>query len=110
MRARAEGAETPALGVGAFRYGAGLVTICGRAATLTLLAALLAGGRAAAVDAQPDLAWIDRAALDNGEVQVSSRTDHLTVHIKVAVQVDAPPQAIWDVLTSCQTAPEYVPN
>ena len=32
------------------------------------------------------------------------------VVIKVAVDIDAPPQTIWDVLTACQIAPEYVPN
>ena len=30
--------------------------------------------------------------------------------VKIAAEVDAPPTAIWDVLTACQIAPEYVPN
>jgi hypothetical protein len=64
----------------------------------------------AAVEPQPDTAWVDRDALANGHVQVTARTEHLTVRINVAIQVDAPPQAIWDVLTACEVAPEYVPN
>jgi hypothetical protein len=61
---------------------------------------------------QPDLGWIDRATLDSGTVQViAERGDRpLTVQVRVAIKVRAPPQAIWDVLTACQIAPEYVPN
>jgi hypothetical protein len=66
--------------------------------------------RAAAVEPEPDTAWLDRGALANGRVQVAARTEHLTVHINVAIRVDAPPQAIWDVLIACRLAPEYVPN
>ena len=61
---------------------------------------------------QPDLGWIDRAALHNGAVQVIADREErpLTVAVKVAIEVAAPPEAIWDVLTACQIAPEYVPN
>ena len=34
----------------------------------------------------------------------------LTVDVKLAAEVDAAPAAIWDVLTACEIAPEYVPN
>ena len=34
----------------------------------------------------------------------------LTVLVKIAAEVDAPPTAIWDVLKACEIAPEYVPN
>ena len=34
----------------------------------------------------------------------------LTAEVKVAVEVDAPATAIWDVLKACEIAPEYVPN
>src|SRR5262249_50865730 len=51
-------------------------------------------------------------ALAAGEVVV--RADRaqrpLTALIRVAVEIDAPPAAIWDVLTACQLAPQYVPN
>jgi hypothetical protein len=65
-----------------------------------------------AVSAQPDLAWIDRAALDAGEVPVSTDKSErpLTVDIKLAVVVDATAAAIFDVLQACEVAPEYVPN
>ncbi len=61
---------------------------------------------------QPDLGWIDRATLHSGAVQVIADREErpLTVAVKVAIEVAAPPQAIWDVLTACQIAPEYVPN
>jgi hypothetical protein len=66
---------------------------------------------ALAADA-PDIDWIDEASLDGGAVQVvSDRTDRaLTVAVKVAIKIAAPAEAIWDVLTACQIAPEYVPN
>ena len=76
-------------------------------------AALLALGAALARAADgPDIGWIDRTTLDSGAVQVvAERGDRpLTVAVKVAIKVAAPPQAIWDVLTACQIAPEYVPN
>ncbi|HEY9182653.1 MAG TPA: SRPBCC family protein, partial [Gammaproteobacteria bacterium] len=62
--------------------------------------------------AQPDLAWIDREALDAGEVLIyAERSDRpLTVEVKLAAEVDAPPTAIFDVLKACEVAPEYVPN
>lgn len=64
------------------------------------------------VSAQPDLAWIDRDAVDAGEVFVyTEKSDRpLTVEIKLAVEVDATATAIFDVLQACEVAPEYVPN
>jgi hypothetical protein len=79
-----------------------------------LAAALLVLGAAldASADERPDIGWIDRATIDDGAVQViADRGDRpLTVAVKVAIKVAASPQAIWDVLTACQIAPEYVPN
>jgi len=82
------------------------------ALSAALLAALLVvGDRAGAADTQPDLAWIDRTTLATGDVQVlADRGDHAAVTVKVAIKIAAPAQAIWDVLTACQIAPEYVPN
>jgi hypothetical protein len=34
----------------------------------------------------------------------------LTVEIRLAVEIDAPPESIWAVLEACEVAPEYVPN
>jgi len=74
-------------------------------AALTLL-----GGNLAA--AQPDLAWLDRAALDAGEVLVVTDKSErqLTVEIKLATEIAAPAAAIFAVLKACEIAPEYVPN
>jgi hypothetical protein len=74
--------------------------------------AAVGGALPAYASEAPDIGWIDRATLDAGTVQViADRGDRpLTVLVKVAIKVNAPPQAIWDVLTACQIAPEYVPN
>ncbi|MEO8466647.1 MAG: SRPBCC family protein [Gammaproteobacteria bacterium] len=58
------------------------------------------------------MSWIDREAVASRMVfYVTDRGDRAqVVLIKLAVDVAAPPQAIWDVLTACQIAPEYVPN
>jgi hypothetical protein len=62
--------------------------------------------------AQPDLGWIDHAAVAAGEVLVyAERSDRpLTVEVKIAAEIDAPAPAIWEVLKACEIAPEYVPN
>jgi ribosome-associated toxin RatA of RatAB toxin-antitoxin module len=80
-----------------------------RHALLYLCNLLLCGGTAAA---QPDLGWIDTAALASGAVQVVADRDErpLTVRVRLATLVDAPPEAIWKVLVACEIAPEYVPN
>lgn len=66
----------------------------------------------AAVGDEPDTGWIDRTALETGEILVRTEKDPrpLTVSVKVAELIAAPPRAIWDVLVACQVAPEYVPN
>jgi hypothetical protein len=62
--------------------------------------------------AQPNLDWIDPAAMAAREVQVNAdRGDKpLTVNVKLAAEIDAAPAAIWAVLKACEIAPEYVPN
>ena len=62
--------------------------------------------------AQPALDWIDRDAIAAREVQIFvERSERpLTAEVKVAVEIDAPATAIWDVLKACEIAPEYVPN
>jgi len=61
---------------------------------------------------EPDLAWIDPQALADGRVLLNAERGERSqfVQVKVAVEVDAAPTAIWDVLRACQIAPEYVPN
>jgi hypothetical protein len=62
--------------------------------------------------AEPALDWMDPAAIAAREVEVYvERSDRpLTADVKVAVEIDAPATAIWDVLKACEIAPEYVPN
>jgi hypothetical protein len=62
--------------------------------------------------AEPALDWIDLDAIAAREVEVYvERSDRpLTAEVKVAVEIDAPATAIWDVLKACEIAPEYVPN
>ena len=62
--------------------------------------------------AEPDLEWIDRDAIAAREILVvAERSDRpLTVDVKIAAEVDAPPEAIFAVLEACEIAPEYVPN
>ena len=62
--------------------------------------------------AEPDLSWIDRQAVAAGMVFLQTERGERPqiVRIRLAVDVAAAPQAIWDVLTACQIAPEYVPN
>ena len=74
--------------------------------------ALLALGVGRDATAQPDLTWIDRDAIAARAIIVNAeRGDRpLTVFVKIAAEVDAPPAAIWKILTACEIAPEYVPN
>jgi hypothetical protein len=62
--------------------------------------------------AQPSLDWLDRDAIAAGEVQayVLHSDRPATAEIQVAVEIDAPATAIWDVLKACEISPEYVPN
>jgi hypothetical protein len=61
---------------------------------------------------EPDLSWIDREAVASRMAfYLTERAERpQVVLIKLAIDVAAAPQAIWDVLTACQIAPEYVPN
>jgi len=77
-------------------------------AALALLAAPLFA--AAAPPEEPDLGWLDREALAAREIQVRTRRDGPTVIVEVVALIDASPAAIWDVLTACEIAPEYVSN
>jgi hypothetical protein len=66
----------------------------------------------AAAAQQPDLDWVDREAVAAREILVVAERGGrpLTVEVKIAAEVDAPIAAIWDILTRCEIAPEYVPN
>ena len=79
---------------------------------ITLLPLLLFAARLLGEEPEPDLSWIDRQAVAAGTVfyQTDRGERPQIVVIKLAIDIAAPPQAIWDVLTACQIAPEYVPN
>lgn len=73
-----------------------------------LLLACFAGRASAQTD---DLAWIDYASLDAGEVVLEATgTSRGTVHIDLAIAIDADWESIWDILTACEISPEYVPK
>ena len=76
-----------------------------------LCAALLAAAAGAAAE-EPDLNWLDWQALEDRAVLVRTERDvkPLTVQVEIAALVTAAPEAIWNILTACQIAPEYVPN
>src|SRR5690606_33510348 len=52
------------------------------------------------------------AALEQGEilVDVPRNRPAQRVQVQVAALIAARPEEIWDVLTACELAPEYVPN
>ena len=83
-----------------------------RRRAIALLPLLLFAARLLADEPDPDLSWIDREAVASGMVfyQTERGERPQVVVIKLAVDIAAPPQVIWEILTACQIAPEYVPN
>jgi hypothetical protein len=79
-------------------------------ACIAALAPALAWG--ASAGAQPELDWLDREAVAAREIVVlADRGERpLTVEVKIAAEIDAPAEAIWNVLKACEISPEYVPN
>lgn len=81
------------------------------AAAALLAAAGAAGGTALAeTPGGPDLSWVDRAELEQGEVEVRTDRDGRNVIVETAALIAAPATTIWSVITECEVAPEYVPN
>lgn len=73
---------------------------------LTMILAA-AAGQAAAQD--PD--WLDLEAVDDGEVVWQAyNVSRGTVHVDLAIAIDADWESIWEILTACEISPEYVPN
>lgn len=55
--------------------------------------------------------WIDFGVLDAGGVLLQTgKLARGGVSIDVAISVNAPPEAIFEILKACEIAPEYVPN
>jgi hypothetical protein len=79
--------------------------------TRTLLFCLLACAALSGRAQEIDLEWIDWERVDAGEIVYRTTPDGRgTVTMNVAVEIDAPREFIWDVLTACEVSPEYVPN
>ncbi len=93
---------------------AGAVLACARnRLSFAVLACVLLCARMVAASAEtPDLQWLDRDVLDRGELQIETDSEGPLgrVTARVALTINAPPETIWDVLTACEIAPEYVPN
>ena len=79
---------------------------------IALLPFLLCATRLLGEEPEPDLSWINREAVAAGMVFYETERGERpqVVVIKLAVEIAAPPQVIWEILTACQIAPEYVPN
>jgi hypothetical protein len=59
----------------------------------------------------PNLDWIDFERLDAGEVLLeTTNVSRGTVHIDLAIAIDADWQSVWDLLKACEVSPEYVPH
>jgi len=76
--------------------------------------AALAGGALLAqvphVAPRPDVGWIDRDELESREIVVRTSKDDGVVSVDIAALIHAPTDVIWEVLKSCEIAPEYVSN
>jgi len=82
-------------------------------ATILLISACAALGPWRIARAQPavDTSWIDWDVIDAGEVDLrTGKEDRGVVTIDVAIAIDSSRQAIWDILSACEIAPEFVPN
>lgn len=80
------------------------------AAACAALAAGLAGAQGPKSRQHPDLEWLDRDALDAGEVAVRTSKEDGAISVDTAALIRASTEDIWDVLTACEIAPEYVSN
>jgi len=67
---------------------------------------------ACTADAQaPDLGWIDLDRLRAGDILFDFGEDpRFRELVRAAVIIDADPEDIWEILTDCGRAPEYVPH
>ena len=80
-------------------------------ANLLFAAAVLASLASAAHAQTADLDWVDIAKLDAGEVVFETQNvSRGTVHIDLAIAIDAGWEQVWDVLRACEISPEFVPH
>ncbi len=81
-------------------------------AAIVIIATLLGVWPTPSVAQLQDVDWLDHELLATGAMQVETESTGPLgeVTARVALIIDAPAQTIWDVLTACEIAPEYVPN
>ena len=73
------------------------------------IGALLIVSAGPVLSQDPD--WLDYAAVDAGEIVLQTyNVSRGTVHIDLAIAIDADWEAIWEILTACEISPEFVPN
>jgi len=80
------------------------------AAAGAALAAGIAVGQEPETGPRPDLDWIDRHSVESGEIAVRSSKDDGVISVDTAALIHASVEDIWDVLTACEIAPQYVSN
>ncbi len=81
------------------------------AAAVALLGAYFAfPATAIAQPLETDRSWLDINAVERGEVALRVLKDGRLSVLDAAILIDAPAEKIWDVLTACDVAPEYVPK
>lgn len=79
------------------------------AAGLALLAALGAA-EGSHSSGTPDLTWLDWPSLEAGEVESRTSRDDGTITVETVALIGASAETVWEVITACDAAPEYVPN
>ncbi len=76
-----------------------------------LVGLLLAGSGLAQVLERPSAEWAQRERLLAGEILVHvDNAGRFRGHVQAAIAIKASPEAIWQVVTDCDKAPEFVPG
>lgn len=81
-----------------------------RIAASAALASAFALAQAPKTEWHPEIDWIDRDLLESGEVAVRTSKDDGVIFVDTAALIHASREDIWDVLTACEIAPQYVSN
>ena len=76
-----------------------------------LVAQLITGSAHAQTLERPAADWADRGRLLAGEILVHvSDAGPFRGHVQAAIAIEANPREIWEVVTDCDKAPEFVPG
>jgi len=80
------------------------------AALLLALLLVATGGLAQSLQ-RPSADWADRSSLSAGEILVNVvEAGPFRGHVQAAIAINATPEEIWEVVTDCDKAPEFVPG